>query len=210
LRGEDIPPGGTITNVSAIDSLAFLVGRVGADFVTNGAPHSRILDLSPFIDRAQRKVRSQTGELEWDWGIGKLTINAPAAQGVTGFLSEMGPVDLGSVRIESSMDYGSILVVSLDGQTIANSARLLLQVASEEQPHAWATSSATGLRTLTNRGTVPLLVKNLAGTVQLKRADAAAMSVVPLDFNGYRLDALPGDASNIAPRPDVPYYLIEK
>ncbi|MCL4179024.1 MAG: hypothetical protein KJ072_14930 [Verrucomicrobia bacterium] len=210
LRGEDIPPGGTLTNVSAIDSLAFLVGRVGADFVTNGAPQSQILDLSPFIDRAQRKARSQTGELEWDWGIGKLTINAPAAQGVTGFLSEMGQVDLDGVRIESAMDYGSILVVSLDGQTIANSARLLLQVASEEQPHEWATSSATGVRTLTNRGTVPLLVKDLAGTVQFKRADAAAMSVVPLDFNGYRLDALPGDASNIALRPEVPYYLIEK
>ena len=31
LRGDDLPPGGTITNVGAIDSLAFLVGRVGVD-----------------------------------------------------------------------------------------------------------------------------------------------------------------------------------
>jgi hypothetical protein len=210
LRGDDIPPGGTITNAGAIDSLAFLVGRVGADFVTNITPRSQILDLSPFIDRNQRKVRSQTGELEWDWGLGKLTVNAPAAQGVTGFLSAMGPVDLDGIRVESAMEYGSILMVAMDGQAITNSGRLLLQVVSEEQPHEWATSAPSGVRTITHRGTVPLLVKNLVGNVRLKRPDAATMTVVPLDFNGYRMDVLPANASEIGLRGDTLYYLIEK
>ncbi len=210
LRGNDVPPGGTLTNISAIDSLAFLVGRVGVDWVTNGAPQSRILDLSPFIDRAGKKVRSQTGELEWDWGLGKLTINAPAAQGVTGFLSLMGRVELDGCSIESALEYGSVLLVALDGRPIASSAKLLLQVASEEQPYQWATTPASGLRTITNRGTVPLMVRNFAGTVRLKRPDAAAMTVVPLDFNGYRAVVPPAHADNVTLLPDAPYFLIEK
>lgn len=210
LRGDDIPPGGTLTNVSAIDSLAFLVGRVGVDFVTNAAPQSQVLDLSPFINRTNKTVRSFTGELEWNWGVGQLKINAPAAQGVSGFLSAMGRVELDGLSIESPLDYGSILLVALDGKPIATSAKLLLQVASEELPYEWATSQPTGVRTITNRGTVPLLVKNLAGTVRLKRADAAAMTVVPLDFNGYRVSGPPGHADVITLSTNAPYYLIEK
>ena len=70
LRGKDIPPGATLTNVSVIDSLAFLVGRVGVDFVTNGTPHSEVTDLSLFINRTTKTAKSQTGELEWNWSNG--------------------------------------------------------------------------------------------------------------------------------------------
>jgi len=210
LRGNDVPPGSTLTNVGAIDSLAFLVGRVGVDFVTNAVPQSQVLDLSPFINRTNKTARSLTSELEWDWGVGKLKVNAPAAQGVTGFLSAMGRVELDGVSIESALDYGSVLLVALDGKPIASSAKLLLQVASEEQPSEWTTSPAAGVRTITNRGTVPLLVKNLAGTVQLRRADAATLTVVPLDFNGYRVPGTPGHADMITLSTNAPYYVIEK
>lgn len=210
LRGDDVPPGGTITNVSAIDSLAFLVGRVGVDFVTNSAPQSQILDLSPFINRTNKLVRSHTGEIEWNWGVGKLTLNAPAAQGVSGFLSTLGTVELEGVSIESTVEYGTVLLVALDGKSITNSAKLLLQVTSEEQPYEWATSQPAGVRTISNRGSVPLMVKNFTGTVRLKRADAAAMTVVPLDFNGYRLSDTPGHADAIQLAPEAAYYLIEK
>ncbi|MCW5552632.1 MAG: hypothetical protein KIS67_10810 [Verrucomicrobiae bacterium] len=210
LRGDDVPPGGTLTNVSVIDSLAFLVGRVGVDFVTNTTPQSQILDLSPFINRTNKLVRSHTGELEWDWGAGKLTVNAPAAQGVSGFLSTLGTVELEDVRIESSLDYGTILLVALDGKPIAASGKLLLQVTSEELPYEWATSQPSGVRTINNRGTVPLLVKNFAGTVRLKRPDAAAMTVVPVDYNGYRLSGTPGHADLIQLASESAYYLIEK
>lgn len=210
LRGDDVPPGGTITNVSAIDSLAFLVGRVGVEFVTNSAPQSQILDLSPFINRTNKLVRSHTGEIEWNWGVGKLTLNSPAAQGVSGFLSALGTVELDGVSIESTVEYGTILLVALDGRAITNSGKLLLQVTSEEQPYEWATSQPAGVRTISNRGTVPLMVKNFTGTVRLKRADAAAMTVVPLDFNGYRLSGTPGHADLIQLAPEAAYLLIEK
>lgn len=210
LRGDDVPPGGVITNVSALDSLAFLVGRVGVDFITHGVPRSQFADLSPFIDRGAKRVRSHTGELEWDWGRGRLTINAPAAQGVTGFLGALGRVELADLIVELPLEYGAVLAVALDGKPIAESAKLLLQVASEELPHHWATNKPSGKRTLTHRGNPPLLVKEFAGAVKLKRGDAGSLTVTALDFNGYRLSGALARADAFTLRPDVAYYLIEQ
>jgi hypothetical protein len=205
-----VPPGGVLTNVTALDSLAFLVGRVGVDFVTHATPRSQVTDLSPFIDRQAKRVRSHTGELEWDGQIGRLTVNAPAAQGLTGFLGSAGPVELADVTIESPLEYGTVLLVALDGEPIARSSRLLLQIASEERPYQWATDVPAGKRKLTNRGTSPLLVQDFAGTITLKRPDAASLSVTPLDFNGYPTGEARGPAGRLAFERATPYYLIEK
>ncbi|HTH46331.1 MAG TPA: hypothetical protein VMB21_02345, partial [Candidatus Limnocylindria bacterium] len=152
LRGNDIPPGATLTNVSAIDSLAFLVGRVGVDILTNGTPHSEVTDLSPFISRTNKIAKSQTGELEWNWSNGVVKLTAPAVQGLTGFLTAAGSTRLPDVTIESANEYGTVLVVSLDGLPIATSGKLLLQVMSEEKPFGWTTDAATGVRTITSAG----------------------------------------------------------
>ena len=122
----------------------------------------------------------------------------------------MGRLELDGLTIESGLDYGSILLVALDGEPISTSAKLLLQVASEDQPYEWATSQPTGVRTITNRGTVPLMVKNFTGTVRLKRTDASAMTVVPLDSNGYRVTGTPGHADVITLSTNAAYYVIEK
>jgi hypothetical protein len=51
------------------------------------------------------------------------------------------------------------------------------------------------------------MVKELAGTVKLKRPDAARLKVTALNFNGYPAkDA--GTAAEIKLLPDVVYYLI--
>ncbi|HMO64887.1 MAG TPA: hypothetical protein PKE47_06645, partial [Verrucomicrobiota bacterium] len=60
------------------------------------------------------------------------------------------------------------------------------------------------------RGTVPLMVKEYAGQIVLKRPDAAGLTAAPLDFNGYRR---PGNGLSAAPltlAPDVNAYLIER
>lgn len=209
LRGNDVLPGGTLTNASAVDSLAFLVGRVTAGFVEEGKAMSTVRDLSPYVDRQARRVRSHTGELDWDWGHGRLVVNAPAAQGAIGFLGASGRVETRDAVFESPLEYGALMLVALDGKPIAESGRVLLQVASEERPHQWATDAPTGRRTLTRRGVPPLLVRNLSGTVRLKRPDAAALMITPLDFNGHRGVAFPAPAGSIALAEDVPYYVIE-
>jgi len=210
LRGQNLPPGSTLTNVSVIDSLAFAVGRVAVDFLTNDAPQSQVLDLSPYVDRTNRVARSETGELEWNWAQGLVRIEAPAAQGLTGFLSAAGTAELPDVTIQSTNEYGSILLVALDDQPIAQSSRVLLQVMTEEKPFCWATDVPTGQRTITNAGQPPVMLRNLSGLVRLKRSDAAALWVTALDLNGYRDGAALLHAGGIQLRPDRLYYLIEK
>jgi hypothetical protein len=169
-----------------------------------------VRDLSPYIDRPAKRVTSETGELVWDWGAGLVAIDAPAAQGATGFLGAAGNIELNGVEIETPLDYGSVVLVAMDGKPIVESGKLLLQVVSEEKPWQWETDSATGLRSITNRGTVPLMVKELAGTIRLKRSDAATLTVTPLDANGYRVGAPADGAAEITLLPDRLYYLIER
>jgi hypothetical protein len=82
---------------------------------------------------------------------------------------------------------------------------MLLQVMSEESNYGWQTSAEEGVREITNLGAAPLVVRNLQGTVSLKRADAAQLKVTALDFNGYTKRQL---AKNrvISLAPDTLYY----
>ncbi|MBM3882530.1 MAG: hypothetical protein FJ387_22875 [Verrucomicrobia bacterium] len=210
LRARDLPVGGTAPQASGIDPLAFLVGRCNASFVESGAAQSRLVDLAPYIDRDARRVTSHTGELEWHWGVGKVIVNAPGAQGATGFLRAAERIELADVAIESSLDYGAMLLVALDGQPIRRSAKLLLQVASEEQPYQWATEPAAGRRTIAHRGSPPVMVRELAGRVLLKRPDADSLTVTPLDANGYRQGRRWRGAGELTLEPDTLYYLFEK
>jgi hypothetical protein len=209
LRAKDIPPGRTaaVDAVASIDPLAFLVGKVQIDISQNGGP-SRLADLSRYIDRKAQTVRSATGELTWDYGKGRVTVNAPQAQGVTGFLAATGPARLKDVAIESALHYGTVLLVSLDGKPLATSGRMLLQVMSEDKNYGWE-APGSGMREIRSLGGAPIVVKDLSGTVSLRRPDAAKLKVTALDFNGYPKQRA-GTASRITLRPDVLYYLIEK
>jgi hypothetical protein len=210
LRAKDIPPGqaAPVSQVNALDPLAFAVGKVGITFSESGG-ESKLADLNRFIDRSSKVVRSATGELSWDWGRGLATINAPAAQSVTGFLSRGGKVALRDVTFSSPLEYGALSLVALDGLPIARSRRMLLQVMSEESNFAWTTKPAeNGLQEIESMGAAPLVVKNMAGTVALKRADAGKLKVTILDANGYRKTAA-GAARSISLRPNAMYYLIE-
>jgi hypothetical protein len=80
---------------------------------------------------------------------------------------------------------------------------------SEENNYGWETSAAEGVREITNLGSAPLVVRNLQGTVSLKRADAAQLKVTALDFNGYPKRVL-AKRRVISLVPDTLYYLLEK
>ena len=63
-----------------VDPLAFLVGPVEVVYGSDPAK-TRVADLARSIDKRARVVRSDTGQLSWDYGRGLCTVNAPAAQG---------------------------------------------------------------------------------------------------------------------------------
>jgi hypothetical protein len=221
LRQQDVRSPSTAQ--TTLDPLAFLVGKVNLNFSQPGAQSgpksgpksgpqsgttSQQVNLSEFIDRPGQTIRSSTDQLRWNYRQGLVTVNAPAAQGVTGFLKTAGPQTLQDIRIETEMDYGTVLVVALDGQPIGRSRQLLLQVMSEEQNLGWRTSGGSP-QTIESVGNPPVVVRNLQGKVMLQRADAGAMKVTALDWNGYPTKQWTG-AATVDLAETTLYYLIER
>lgn len=209
MRAADVPPGQALTSesITSVDPLAFLVGRVEMN-ITEAGGASKAVNLAPYIDRDARMARSATGELTWDWGRGLVTIAAPAAQGATGFLRDAGAIDLPDATLEIENEYGAAMLVALDGAPLATSKRILLQVASEDRNYGFE-APGQGMREIVSLGAPPILVREMAGVVRLKAADAARVRATALDPNGYPAgDA--GSADRLTLRPDVMYYLLTR
>lgn len=209
LRLKDVPEGPSLKPGNVIDPLVHYAGRTAVTFRETGpAAKPRIADLKPYIDRKKQTVTSTNGQLKLDYGKGLLTINAPSAQGMSGALRHAGKADLKDIVVSSNLELGHIVAVSLDANPLATSKRILLQVMSEEQTTSWQTSPAgDGVKKIISVGKDPWLVKDLAGTVQFKRTDAAQLKVTELDFNGYAA-AKAGTADTIKLSSNVMYYLI--
>lgn len=208
LRARDIPADGAVSidRAVGIDPLAFLVGQVNLRFGEQNT--SQVVDLTRYLDRATRVIRSTTGELTWDYGRGLVTVNAPQAQAVTGFLRQAGVLQLPQVEWSSDLDYGTLMLVALDGQPLDRSNRMLLQVMSTEQNFGWQTSGYPE-RTIESIGSAPIVVRQLSGQVALRRANAAQLKVTALDFNGYPRQKL-GRGDRFSLLPDAFYYLLER
>jgi hypothetical protein len=211
FRLADVPAGGIIEADSAVsmDPLAYFVGQVVLD-VTDGAPSTSVMDLSPFIDRQARVVRSATKEVAWDWGNGVVSVDAPCAQGAVGFLGSAGTLEFADVTVTSSNEYAAVFVVSLDGKPLSSSRNILVQVMTEDRNYGWKTEGDT-VKTITDMGAPPIVVREMAGSVELRRRDAAGLRAIALDHNGYRREMIArGGAGSlrIELQPDVLYYVI--
>jgi hypothetical protein len=172
---------------SQIDPLAFYVGRVTRSVSEDGAG-GVLADIRPYIDRENKTVRSSTDELHWDFGKGIMTINTPLAQGATGFLAEAGRIELADIVIESENEYGSILVISLDGKPLRESENILIQCATEDRPYGFDTEASNdSVHTIRELGGYPLNVRMIEASVRLKQGGDLTEAVV-LDGNGYPTD----------------------
>lgn len=125
-----------------VDPLAFLVGPVQVAYDSD-PKKTRVADLSRFIDRKAKVVRSDTGQIRLDYGRGVCRVDAPCVQGAGGFLKKAGPLNFGDVTIRSDDEYASVLVVSLDGKPLAESREVLVQVGTSARPSGWAERDAT-------------------------------------------------------------------
>lgn len=193
-----------------LQQLAFFVGPITIDFKPGDQQKVKSIDLTQYIDLEAGTVRSQTGEMVWDWEEGLVLTDAPKAQVAIGAFSQAETIDLSGMRLESPMEYGIAALVPLDDQPIADSKKLLLQVFSEDTNFGWETSKGKdGWLTIESEGDAPIVVRDLKGTVHLKRSDAAKLQVTALDFNGYPKQTI-GRADKIELQPDTLYYLIEK
>ena len=209
LRTADIPAGGAklpAEQVEAVDSLAHYVGKVRMNFTTQAVP-SRLESLVPYVDRAKRVIKSKTGELVWHYGKGLVAIQSDKAEGAVGFLGQHGAIELPSLRIVSPMHSGAILLAALDGQPLATSTSMLLQVMSEDRNFGWKTEAVgAGRKKIIDLGSPPIMVKNLEGTVELGSPNLRATA---LDWNGYPTSDIQTGAT-IQLRPQTLYYHIER
>jgi hypothetical protein len=123
------------------DPLAFLVGRVEVKY--DGDPaKTTMVDLTKYIDKDKKQVRSVTGEIRLDHGIGLCTIDAAKAQGASGFLSKAGEIKLGDVTVRSGNEYATVLVVAMDDQPLRASNKVLVQTGTTARLSGWKTKPA--------------------------------------------------------------------
>jgi hypothetical protein len=192
-----------------VDPRCFMVGPVVQEF-HQGPGKLETVDLDKYIDEEAKVIRSMTGQLEWNYAAGTVTVNTPRAQGACGFLAQAGRIELGNVVLQSGNEYGSILAVSLDARPLATSKRILVQAGTWDIPYGFETAKAGPYRKITNVGSYPLNVRRIDGQFTLKGAGAASVTV--LDANGYPTDRRTslGPDGSIALPADSLYMLIER
>ncbi|HEX4140044.1 MAG TPA: hypothetical protein VHY09_06825, partial [Candidatus Methylacidiphilales bacterium] len=188
------------------DPLTFFTGRVEHALDPNAKPIAA--DLAKYIDRDKKIITSTTGQITWDYGNGLLTINAPTSQAAVGFLAKAGPIKLNDVTITSHNDYGTIHLISLDGQPLATSKKILVQAFTEEKMYGF--SAANGF--IKDIGRPPICVRNIDASITLP--NAANLHATALDEQGYPRDPitpqLNGDTATIALPKDTLYTILTR
>ena len=121
-----------------------------------------------------------------DYGRGLCALNAPKAQGATGFLKKGGTIKCGDVEIQSGNDYATVLVVAMDDKPLRSSRKILVQVGTTERPLGWRTRPAQvngrAGEEVISFGRAPWMIVN--GDVTLRLANTVVTRARVLDANG--------------------------
>ena len=133
----DVAPASNLK--TALPAEAFLVGPVrvqhGADPARSEAP------LTPGIGSGP--IRANTGQVVLDPARGFATVDAPRAQGVAAHFDRAPLHKLSTLTFESGNAYGAALAVSLDGEPLARSRRVLVQYGTQSRPTSWQETPTT-------------------------------------------------------------------
>ena len=115
------------------------------------------------------------------------------------------------MTISMPLDVAHAIVVSLDGQPIAKSKKMLLQVMTEEKGTGFRSEPIEGRRNrIVSIGESPWLVKKIEGQVKFHRTDAGKLKVTALDQYG---EPAASKAVDLSPggftlQPETLYYSI--
>ena len=212
--------GGPRSGESEIPRAAFLVGPVVTETVADGPAEDFVSPrLDDLIDREAGAIGAATGELRWDYRARVCTMDAPRAQGVTGFLKAAGGrFALSDVTIESGNDYCTVNVVSLDGEPLATSREVLVQTVTanrltgyETEPATFTVGSGKGAyeaagERIVRTGRPPLRMFNTDVTVSV--ANPALTEAVSLNANGYARGTVPIAGGRAELPPDALYTVL--
>jgi hypothetical protein len=165
------------------------------EVVYGGDPAKTVVsDLARYIDRAKKTVRSDTGEIELDYGRGVCVLDAAGAQGACGFLAKAGKIKTRDLTLACRNEYASLLAVSMDGAPLGKSTRVLVQLGTRENPTGWQErdadyKSGDGKTTYHGKkilavGHAPWQVERFDGSLDLR--SAALRHAFVLDANGVK------------------------
>lgn len=135
--------------------------------------------LSNYHNAAQKTIKSETGELNWDYGKGVFTIDTEKTQAAVGFLKGR-TIALGNVTFVCQTKFASLSLVSLSDRRSLLSAAARIENSGQKY-----VESKTQLKEV---GKAPLLVEGVDARVTLTRTPS---SVYALDINGQRLRSVP-------------------
>ena len=188
----------------ADEPLLPLVVRTQISFAKESQTPDTGYYVSNFINRDQKEVRSDTGELKWNWGQGVFTINTEKTQAAVGFLGGR-TIGLSEASLVARTRFCSLSFVSLDNLPLSKSGRILLTAAAriENQGQKY-NESRTQLKEV---GKAPILVEGVEAKVTLRREPSA---VYALNINGKRIKpiATSGSGFNIRGADKAFYYEI--
>lgn len=201
------------SNSGSMDTIAAFLGRVDLAFdmdedhvypnlfdhyneetnVATSVTGELTLNLGVFPYKVTAK-NAENIPTAWEPGRGHLVIDAPRAQGATGWLDIAGNINTADLTIRLRQEFGSVVVVPLDGQPISQSSKLLIQHMGKDRPKGYTTSLFTHrigttdytAKQIATLGEMPWLLEDLAGNLTLKDVPASRIvSVQPTDVNGY-------------------------
>jgi len=180
-----------------VNPLAFLVGPVEVEYGGDPAK-SKVVDLSKYIDSSTMTVNSITGQLALNFEKGFCTLDAPCAQGVAAFFRAKPMIRTSDVTFLSQNEYGSAIVVSLDGLPIKESKKILVQYGTRSRPTGWEDQATTisldggkkveGFQVV-NFGKAPWQVQKAKLDVIVRNATLRKATL--LDMNGNAVGNLP-------------------
>ncbi len=115
---------------------SWLAGPVHLRFGSDAA-ESKMADLSKLIDEKAGVYRSATGQVGMNTTDQYCVVDSPMAQGVTAFFGRRSHFPLTDITFLSKNEYGAALAVSLDGQPIKTSKKILVQYTTRSRPTGW-------------------------------------------------------------------------
>lgn len=174
--------------------ITYLTGPVQVVYGGNPTNNFVAPNLNTLLSLTEKKVTSNTNQLVWNYKEGICTMNAPAAQGVSGFLKIKSPYILSDVTITSTDDYATVNVVAMDDKPLKTSGNILIQVGTVYRPTFWNETATTvkidgvdypGFK-IENTGVMPW--RGLESGIRIKINNTTITSAWQLNVYGERLE----------------------
>jgi len=137
--------------------------------------------LQKYHDKEKKIVKSDTGELKWNYDRGFIKINTPYIQGAVGNIGKK-IMKFDDIELDITTPFCSIFLVSMDGKAIKDSKKMVLVAAAREMNTSMEYNM--GHTRLRDAGMKPIIFENVVAKVWINRKKR--FKVYPLDITGKR------------------------